>query len=63
MKQAWEVLRTGSRYKTSNSLRLVVLVTDGAWTVGADPLIVTNGMQADPGSDGVSEQESYYPSA
>ena len=53
LKQAWNVLRAGSRYKTSNSLRLVVLVTDGAWTVGGDPISVVSKMKADMASDGV----------
>ena len=53
LKQAWNVLRAGSRYRTSNSLRLVVLVTDGAWTVGGDPISVVSKMKADMASDGV----------
>ena len=51
--QAWDILKRDSRYHTANSLRFVVLVTDGNWNEGGNPLDLTDRMKKDPGSDGV----------
>lgn len=59
MSQAWEVLKKDSRYSTANSLRLVVLVTDGGWNKGGDPESIVKSMKNDPGADGVSMKKSH----
>ena len=47
LSQAWEVFRKDSRHTTANSLRLVVLVTDGDFNTGGDPKPTIEQMKQD----------------